>query len=99
MGVTESVGGDGGAAGRGWAPVAACRSDDPQAHPTATASRARPGRWPLISLGDLRDITLQWSTGLLAALMGAEMLIVPHQPFSDQSSPTSWRSTRRAASF
>lgn len=32
-----------------------------------------------MSGADLRDTILQWSTGLLATLLGAQMLIVPHQ--------------------
>jgi len=40
---------------------------------------ACPRRWSLISPDDLRDTSLQWSTWLLATLLGSQMLIVPHQ--------------------
>jgi hypothetical protein len=75
----ESAGVEQGAAGGGQASVSAYPTDG---RPTTTDSvkrRARLGRWALISLDDLGDTTLQWSTGLLATLLGSEMLIVPHQ--------------------
>jgi PAS domain S-box-containing protein len=75
----ESAGVEQGAAGGGQASVSAYPTDGRPTTPDSVKRRARLGRWALISLDDLGDTTLQWSTGLLATLLGSEMLIVPHQ--------------------
>jgi PAS domain S-box-containing protein len=62
--------GAGGAALSGAAPASARRPASPT-----------PGSpiWRIVARRELRATILQWSTGLLCALLGAQMLIVPHQ--------------------
>src|SRR4051812_35448573 len=79
METTESLRRDRGATVHGQASISARLPDGRPSSSTATTGPARFGRRTLISLDDLRDTTLQWSTGLLATLLGSQMLIVPHQ--------------------
>src|SRR5215211_6282659 len=79
MTLTEPTGVEQDATASGSASDFACPPNGTGSH---TASPRRPvTRWgwtPFSSL-DLRDALLQWSTGLLATMLGAQMLIVPHQ--------------------
>jgi hypothetical protein len=79
MGTTEPGGVGRGATASGRTPASACSSESPSEPAAGAERRTRVRSWRPVSRDDLRETMLQWSTGLLATLLGAQMLIVPHQ--------------------
>src|SRR6188768_3251137 len=79
MRMTEPAGVKQGATVHGAAYPSACPPTGPDGEASPAGRRPRARGWPPTFKADLRDTLLQWSTGLLATMLGAQMVIVPHQ--------------------
>src|SRR5215207_4130517 len=79
MKLTEPTGVDQDATASGRASDLACPLNSVDSHAAKHRDHVRGWGWTPIRSSDLRESILQWSTGLLATMLGAQMLIVPHQ--------------------